>query len=375
MNYFDNAATTFPKPPQVTEAVVKAIHSFGNPSRGSHFFSLAAMRCIEQTRNQAATLFHSSDPSRIAFTKNVTEALNLAVDSLEGHVVTSEAEHNSILRPLYRRGNFSLVPVDDCGRYSITDIIDHCRADTEAIIVAHASNLTGNIAPIPELGRLCREKGMLLIVDAAQTAGLLDIDMEAWGIDVLCFTGHKALYGLQGTGGICLGPRFTPRPLIVGGSGSHTFNQEQPDTLPELLEAGTPNSHGIASLSAGMAFVLEQGTANLRQRAAIVTKYFLAGLREIPDVRLYGDYNAPDRIAIVTLNLGNLDSSEVAAFLSDEYGIAVRAGAHCSPLLHKRFGTEKQGAVRFSFSHYNTSEEVDIALAALAELSARQHGE
>lgn len=371
MIYFDNAATSFPKPPQVAQAVTKAIETFGNPARGAHPFSLAAMRSLEHARSRAATLFHCIDPSRIAFTKNVTEALNLAVHSLDGHIVTTEAEHNSILRPVYRRGNFSLVPVDECGRYDPADIARHCRNDTEAIIVAHASNLTGGIAPIEELGHLCREKGIFLIVDAAQTAGLLDIDMEAWGIDVLCFTGHKALYGLQGTGGICLGPRFTPRPLLVGGSGSHTFSTEQPAALPELLEAGTPNSHGIASLSAGLAYVLEQGPATLWKAADAVARRFLAGVRGISPIRLYGDCAAPRRMPIVTLNLGNLDSSEVAAFLADEYGIAVRAGAHCAPLLHKRFGTEKQGAVRFSFSHFNTPDEIDIALSALADLAKK----
>ncbi len=374
MIYFDNAATSFPKPPQVARAVAKAVESFGNPARGSHPFSLAAMRAIERARSRAATLFHCGDPGRIAFTKNVTEALNLAVNSLDGHIVTTEAEHNSILRPVYRRGNFSLVPVDECGRYDLADIASHCRADTEAIVVAHASNLTGMIAPVAELGSLCREKGIFLIVDAAQSAGLLDIDMEAQGIDALCFTGHKALYGLQGTGGISLGPRFTPRPLLVGGSGSHTFSTEQPQTLPELLEAGTPNSHGIASLSAGLAFVLERGPAALWKAADALAMRFLAGIRGISGLRLYGDYATPRRMPIVALNLGNRDSSEVAAFLADGYGIAVRAGAHCAPLLHKRFGTEKQGAVRFSFSHFNTPDEIDIAVSALMDAAENFSG-
>lgn len=369
MIYFDNAAASFPKPSSVAEAVTRAIAAFGNPSRGAHPFAMAALRAIEQTRRQAAELFGCPSPERVAFTRNVTEALNIAVGSVDGHMVTTEAEHNSVLRPLYRKGDMSIVPVDAAGRYGAGDVARLCRTDTAAVILAHASNLTGNVAPIAEIGRLCRERNLLFIVDAAQTAGLLDIDMERDCIDALCFTGHKSLYGLQGTGGICVGERFSPRPLVVGGSGSHTFSPEQPAALPALLEAGTPNSHGLAALSAGISYVVEQGRENLLARADGLARTFAAGLAGIDGVVLYGDYTAAMRAPIVTLNVGDLDSAEVAGEMAAEYGIAVRAGAHCAPLLHRRFGTERQGAVRFSFSHFNREEEIDDALRALASIS------
>ncbi len=370
MIYFDNAATSFPKPPGVAAAVAEAIASFGNPSRGAHPFALAAARCIETARRRAAELFGCADPERVAFTKSVTEALNLAIASLDGHIVSTGAEHNSILRPLHRKGNFSLAGIDAFGRYGVADIAAHIRPDTVGVVVAHASNLTGNSAPIADIGRLCRERNLRLVVDAAQTAGLIDIDMEALHIDALCFTGHKSLYGLQGTGGMCLGERFAPRPLIVGGSGSRTFSPEQPARLPELLEAGTPNSHGIAALSAGMEYVRNIGAENLRRRAGALARAFVNEARRIPDVHLYGDYATEDRLPIVALNLGDADSADVAAALAEDYGIAVRAGAHCAPLLHRRFGTEKQGAVRFSFSHFNTMDEVGRAIEALGTIAA-----
>ncbi len=370
MIYFDNAATSFPKPPQVAAAVPEAIACFGNPSRSAHPPALAAARCIEQARQQAAELFGCSDPARVAFTKNVTEALNLAIASLDSHIVSNEAEHNAILRPLHRRGNYSLAAVDAHGRYSADRIAELIRPDTCAVVIGHASNLTGLLAPVAEIGRLRQEHGIALVIDAAQTAGLAAIDMEAMRIDALCFTGHKSLYGLQGTGGICLSKRFAPRPLLVGGSGSQTFDPEQPKNLPGLLEAGTLNAHGIAGLAAGIAYVKELGVENIRQRAGALAQRFLVGVRTIPGIRFYGDYETENRLPIVALNLGQADSAEVAAVLADEYDIAVRAGAHCAPLLHKRFGTEKQGAVRFSFSHHNSAEEIDLAVSALRAIAS-----
>lgn len=365
MIYFDNAATSWPKPPEAITAVVKAVQSFGNPTRGAHPFALTASRAVEEARLLAAELFGCSGPDRVAFTKNATEALNLAINSIDGHIVTSENEHNSVLRPLYRRGNLSIVPIDELGRYRAADIIAECRADTRAAILSHASNVTGNVMPLEEIGAFCRERDILFIVDAAQTAGYLDIDMRAMHTDALCFTGHKSLYGLQGSGGICLSRRFSPRPLIVGGSGSDTFNEKQPPEYPGILEAGTANSPGIATLAAGIEYIMRKKTHAIRETTDALARRFIAACREIPGVSLLGDIDAPLRIPVVSLNVGNLDSGDVAAELADEYGIAVRAGAHCAPLLHKRLGTESQGAVRFSFSHFNTAEEIDYAAKAL----------
>lgn len=371
MIYFDSAATCFHRPPAVAEAVMRAIGEFGNPSRSAHAHAMAAARTVERARVQAARLFGCLSPERVVFTKNVTEALNIAVSSISGHIVSTEAEHNSVLRPLYRKGDCSIVPVDAHGCYDVPAIAAGIRPDTVAVVIAHASNLTGNVAPVAEIGRMCRERGLLLIVDAAQTAGLLDMDMERMGIDALCFTGHKSLFGLQGTGGMCVGGRFSPRPLIVGGSGSRSFEMLQPDCLPELLEAGTANSHGIAGLSAGLSYVLERKPENLLAVADGLARRFIDGVGDVEGIVLYGDLRAESRVPIVALNLGGMDSAEVAQQLADEYGIAVRAGAHCAPLLHRRFGTEKQGAVRFSFSPFNTEEEVAVAVRAVAEIGSR----
>lgn len=365
MIYFDNAATSHPKPPEVARAVAEAIDSFGNPARGAHPLAMRATRAVESARSSIATLFGCPKPERVVFTKNVTEALNLAIASVQGHIVSSEAEHNSVLRPLHRRGNFTLAPVDAQGRYGAADIAAALGPGTEAVVVAHASNLTGNVAPLAEIAALCRERGLLLIVDAAQSAGLLDIDMQALGIDALCFTGHKSLYGPQGTGGLCLGPGFTLAPLAVGGSGSHSFSPAQPRALPDRLEAGTLNSHGLAGLAAGVAYVRGKSPARLLARANALAERFLAGLLKLPGVTLYGDYQSATRVAIVAFNLADYESNDVADRLAYDHGIAVRAGAHCAPLLHKRFGTVERGAVRFSFSPFNTEEQVDAALFAL----------
>ena len=370
MIYFDNAATTLPKPPEVIRAVVEAMESFGNPSRGAHEAALKAGRKVEECRDRLAAMFNCPDPARIAFTKNVTEALNLAINSVGGHIVSSQAEHNSVLRPLFRRKNFSLVEVDDLGRYQAEDVARAIRPDTQAVVLAQASNLTGNLAPFEEIGAICRDRKLLFIVDAAQSAGLFKLDMQALSIDALCFTGHKSLYGPQGTGGICLSPAFTPEPPAVGGSGSHSFESSQPSELPDLLEAGTLNAHGLAGLAAGLAYV-ERNWPALAEETLALARRFYEGARQIDGAVFYGDYQAPLRAPIVTLNLGAMPADEAAGLLEEDYGLAVRAGAHCAPLLHRRFGTEKQGALRFSFSSFNRPEEIDLAVAALKKIAEK----
>jgi cysteine desulfurase family protein len=370
--YFDNAATSWPKPPQVAQAAAAAIDSFGNPSRSAHAYALAAGRVVEYARDEIAALFHCR-ADNVAFTKNVTEALNIAIQSVEGHIVSTAAEHNSVLRPLHTKSH-SLAALDSRGRVTLAAIAGAVRQDTAAVVVAHASNLTGNLAPVKEIGAFCRARGLLFILDTAQTAGLLPADMEELAVDALCFTGHKSLYGLQGTGGICLGSRFRPKALLSGGSGSHSFEMTQPPSMPDLLEAGTLNGHGIAGLLAGLRYIKARGPATLLAQAQSLAQRFYQGTRALAlaaprqKITFYGDYEAPARAPIVALNLGSRDSGAVAAILSERYGVAVRAGVHCAPLLHRHFGTETQGAVRFSFSHFNTAAEVDFALAALGEI-------
>lgn len=372
MIYFDHAATSWPKPPEVARALLEAIENFGNAARGAHGPALAAARQVERTRGQIARLFNCPDPARVIFTKSATEALNLALASVEGHLVTSEAEHNSLLRPVFRRGNYSLIPLDELGRYRLRDLEAALRPETRAVALAQASNLTGNPAPIKEVGRLCRERGLIFILDAAQTAGLAPIDMEDLGLDALCFSGHKSLFGLPGTGGLCLSERFNPEPLIVGGSGQHSFDPEQPRDYPERLEAGTLNSHGLAALSAGLDYLAGLGTDKVLAEAGRLAVKFHQGAQGIEGLVFYGDYSSPDRMPLVALNIIDRPSEEVAAELWEEYGIAVRAGFHCAPLLHRRLKTERQGAVRFSFSHFNRDEEIERALAALSCLADRR---
>ncbi len=369
MIYFDQAATSWPKPPSVTEALTTP--GLGNPSRGAHEFALAANRVVAGVRNQVAEFFNHPSPERVIFTKNVTEALNIAVNSLEGHLITTEAEHNSVLRPVYRHGDFTVAEVDDRGRYQVESISAAINERTSAVVVAHASNVTGNLGPLAAISALCQERNLLLIVDAAQTAGLFPIDLATIPIDALCFTGHKALYGPQGTGGLCLSPRFTPKPLLVGGSGHLSFELEHPRTLPEALEAGTPNVPGLAALGAGLTYLQKAGEHPLKEAMRLATGFYDA-LSAEKNLIFYGDYQAPERAPIVTLNIDDWASDEVAQILAEEYGLAVRSGFHCAPLLHKRFKTELQGAVRFSFSHFNTETEVDLAIRAIKEL-ARQN--
>ena len=367
MPYFDNAATSFPKPLQVTEAMQKALATFGNPSRSAHAAALNAARALAEARSEVGALFGCPHPERVVFTKNVTEALNIAIASLPGHIVTSEAEHNSVLRPVYHKKDYTFVPVDAKGRVDAEAVKSAVREDTAGVVLAHASNLTGNPAPIAEVGAFCREKGIVFVVDTAQTAGLFPIDMQALSIDALCFTGHKSLYGPQGTGGLCLSERFNPEPLLRGGTGSRSYDLEQPDFLPDRLEAGTLNGHGIAGLLAGVQYVAEKGE-ELLQKAREMERRFYGLVKDREGMVFYGDYETEGRAPLVTFNLEGYSSGELASELSERYDIAVRSGTHCAPLLHRRFGTEKRGSVRFSFSHFNTEEEVRLAAQAVREL-------
>ena len=372
--YMDNAATTMQKPDCVIDAVVNAMKHMGNSGRGAHEASLDASRLIYETREMLSELFNLRDPRQVAFTLNSTEALNTAILGLfdpGDHIISTVMEHNSVLRPLYRleeKGcQVSFVPCDEKGRLR-TDLLESfLKENTKALVCTHASNLTGNANDLMYLGRFCKDHGLLFVVDASQTAGVLPIDMQAMNIDVVCFTGHKGLYGPQGTGGICVRPGITVRPLKSGGSGIHTYLKEHPHEMPTALEAGTLNGHGVAGLHAALGFLKEIGTDTIHQKEIGLMRRFLDGIKDIPE--LYGDFSTDQRAAVVALNLGTYDSSEVSDELSFEYGISTRPGAHCAPLMHQSMGTVDQGMVRFSFSWFNTEEEIDAAVKALKELA------
>ena len=375
MIYLDNAATTLHKPEGVAEAMTTALTSMGNSGRGAHEATLDASRMIYGTREKLAELFHISDPMRIAFTCNATESLNIAIQGIlqpGDHVITSVCEHNSVLRPVYqmaKRGvTYNMLPADKKGVIQYDQLTSLLKKETKAIVITHASNLTGNVTDLKKVSDFAKKNGLLLIVDASQTAGCIPIDVQELGIDVLCFTGHKGLMGPQGTGGIYVREGIKIAPLKVGGSGVKSFDKEHPDTMPTALEAGTLNGPGIAGLGASVSWLLKQGVEQIHEKEVSLARRFLKGIAEIPDITIYGDVDSQMRTAIVSLNLGDVDSAEISDWLWEDYGIAVRAGAHCAPLMHKTLGTEQQGAVRFSFSCFNTEEEVDAAIRALKEL-------
>lgn len=378
MIYLDNAATTLRKPQPVIDAVTAALCSLGNSSRGSYQSALSAARTIYEARCRVAAFFGCTQPDRVIFTANVTEALNIALSGLfqpGDHVISTDLEHNSVLRPLYRletEGGVSLsfVPADRRGCVDYAAFERLIRPQTRAIVCTHASNLTGNLLDLTAIGRIAKAHGLLLIVDAAQTAGCIPIDMEAMGIDVLCFTGHKGLMGPQGTGGLCLREGVEIRPWKVGGSGVQSYSRTQPEQYPTRLEAGTLNGHGIAGLSAALDYLNEVGLSAVQAKEAALMRRFYDGLRAVDGVTVYGDFDAPKRAAIVALNIRDYDSGSVADELSEVYGIAVRPGAHCAPRMHRALGTEERGAVRFSFSWFNTEAEIDTAVRAVKEIAA-----
>lgn len=376
MIYLDNAATTLQKPKQVMEAVAEAMCSLGNAGRGVHGATLGASRVIFDTRKRLADFFHAESPKQIAFTMNSTESLNTAIKgTLQSgdHVITTELEHNSVLRPLYemeKRGvELTILQSDEKGCIDLQEFEREIRGNTRMIVCTHGSNLTGNLVDIGQVGEIARRNQILFCVDASQTAGVFPVDVQKMKIDILCFTGHKSMLGPQGTGGLYVREGVEIRPLKSGGSGVQTYRREHPAEMPTALEAGTLNGHGIAGLNAAVAYIQERGMDVIRKREQDLMKRFYNGVKEIPGIRIYGDFSGPERCPIVALNLGAYDSSEVSDELFMAYGIATRPGAHCAPLMHKALGTVGQGAVRFSFSHYNTEEEIDTAAAALRELA------
>lgn len=376
MIYLDSSATSFLKPPQVAEAVFRSFNTIGNAGRGAHAPTLNASRLIYDTREKLAALFGTPDPSRIAFTCNATEALNIAIHGAihpGEHVITTACEHNSVLRPLYLKEKegteLTIIPADKKGRIRYDLLESSVKSNTSAIVLTHASNLSGNVTDLAFVSNFAKKHGLLLIVDASQTAGSLPINVVKMGIDILCFTGHKGLFGPQGTGGLYVREGLTLSPLKSGGSGIHSFDRQHPTDMPTALEAGTLNGHGIAGLNAGLDYILSTGVKNIHAKEISLARRFVNGISDISDLKLYGDIDAPLRTPIISLNIDNMSSASVSDILWEDYEICVRAGAHCAPLMHKTFGTEKQGAVRFSFSCFNTEAEIDTAIRAMHEIA------
>lgn len=379
MIYLDNAATTMTKPPEVVRAVADALQSFGGVGRGVHAPALTADTAVFRTRCAIAKLLGAPAASQVVFTSNATEALNTAICGLLSpgdHAVTTAASHNSVLRPLYRlrdEHNVSLdvapVRLDGSLDYDVFEAL--FRSDTRLAMVTHASNLTGDVYDVARMVRIAHEHGALVVLDAAQTAGAHPVDMGEMGVDVLAFTGHKGLFGPQGTGGLCVAEGVDINPLIVGGSGVRSFDERHPSFMPERLEAGTLNAHGIAGLGAGVSFIMRKGVDTVAHHCSALAARFRKGAQSIPGVHVLGG-GTGDHCAIVALNVADCDSASIAYRLNADFGICTRAGAHCAPLMHRALGTSEQGAVRFSFSYFNTDEEVDKALEALERIAAEE---
>lgn len=376
MIYLDNAATTLKKPPQVGEAVLQALQTLGNSSRGTHGGAMDAAHTVYGARVKLSRLFGCARPDHVVFTANITESLNIALTGLlrEGdHAISTDLEHNSVLRPLYRlereRGvAVDFVPADRQGNVDYADFERLMRPNTKLIVCTHASNLTGNVVDVARVSAIAHAHGALMVLDAAQTAGTRSVDMQALGVDVLCFTGHKGLMGPQGTGGLCVREGVEIAPFKVGGTGVQTYLPTQPEQYPTRLEAGTLNGHGIAGLSAALDYLNSVGLDAIQAKETALTRRFYEGVRGVDGVTVYGDFSG-DHAAIVTLNIRDCDSGAISDALSEDHGIATRPGAHCAPRLHEALGTKERGAVRFSFSWFNTEDEVDAAIAAVRELA------
>lgn len=395
MIYLDNAATTIKKPDRVIDAVVNAMRTQGNASRGAHGATLSASRVVYDARVKIAKFFNFDKASNVIFTCNSTEALNIAINGTikEGDkVVSTDTEHNSVLRPLYhlkktKNIDLQFIPADVNGVLSIEDAKKIIDDKTKVVVINHISNLTGNVNDIKAISKITHDANAILIVDGSQSAGIMPVDVNDLGIDIYCFTGHKGLFGPQGTGGLLVKEGIEVSAFKRGGSGVKTYEEEQPSDYPTRLEAGTLNSHGIAGLSAAIDFLNEIGVENIQKKERELTEYFYNEVTKIDGIKVYGNFNSRgscnstlqcrgehcepiEHAAIVSLNVKDYDSGEVSDALSNDYGIATRPGAHCAPRLHIALGTKQQGAVRFSFSYFTTKEELDAAVNALKEIAS-----
>lgn len=380
MIYFDNAATSWPKPASVSKAMVRFLDNVGaNPGRAGHRLAIESGRVVYAAREAIANLVNATDPLRVVFTANVTEALNLVLYGLLApgdHIVTGSLEHNSVMRPLrdLERLGVALTVVEaaETGAIDAGVIARSIRPNTRLVVINHASNVVGTLAPIAAISEIARAHNVPLLVDAAQTGGAFPIDVQTVPIDLLAFTGHKSLYGPMGTGGLVFGDTFDPdslRPLKRGGTGSRSELEEQPCFLPDKFESGTLNVPGLAGLTAGVRSVLDRGVHRIRQHEEALVQRLIRGLSDIPGVMVYGTGDATQQTATVSFNIRGVEPSDAGLLLDDEYGILCRVGLHCSPAAHKTIGTYPRGTVRFGLGATNTLDEVDAALDAVRYLA------
>ena len=379
MIYLDNSATSFPKPKVVTDKIMECYLGYaGNPGRSGHKLAMKMDLEIYETREKICKLINGTEVLNVIFTFNATDSLNLAIKGVleEGdHVITTSMEHNSVLRPLNQlrkegKIELSIVYADDKGYIDPQKIFEALTPNTKMIVTTHMSNVFGTIVDLKAIGDFCKENNILYLVDASQSIGVLDIDVQEMNIDLLAFPGHKALFGPMGTGALYIKEGIIVKPLKEGGTGSYSHSIDQPDLYPDSLESGTPNGVGIIALGKGIDFINEVGLENIRNHEMSLKNHFIELLKDNEDVILYGTLD--DRQgAVVSLNVKDMDSSEISYILSDEFDIYTRPGFHCAPLAHKTMGTEELGAIRFSFGYYNTLEEVEKTVEALLNIIER----
>ena len=373
--YLDNASTTFPKAPTVATAMSDYITNRGiNINRGSYALAYDVEDTIYTTRQRLNTLFNGHDPSHVVFTQNVTMSLNMVIKGLlkaGDHVLVSSMEHNAVMRPLTQlldKGiTFDIIPCDKTGSIQLESMDSLIRPNTVAMIINHASNVCGTIQPLESIGPICKAHNLQFIVDAAQTAGVIPIDVKACHIDALCFTGHKGLLGPQGIGGIILTKEMAQNltPLIAGGTGSFSHLETMPTHMPDAFESGTLNLPGIIGLNEGLAYIESQGMENIHNHELALTQSFLEGLQSIDGINIVGKQNIQDRTAVVSITIDGMDPANIAYELESTYHIMTRVGLHCAPRAHQTLGTYPEGTVRFSFGYANTHKDVESALSAL----------
>lgn len=368
--YFDNSATSSPKPERVLRALDLSVREYNaNPGRAGHRKAVETGRKIYEVREKIAQFFNVKNSLNIAFTANATEALNFAIKGgipEKSHVITTNFEHNSVLRPLFYMRDEKEVKLTFVNTYD--EIEKNITSETKAVVINHISNVNGTVQDIDVIGKICKKYNLLFILDASQSAGYSYIDMEKYNIDILCLTGHKSLFGIQGIGAICLKDGVEIRPLLEGGTGSFSKLLRQPKEMPELLEAGTLNTPGIMSLGAGIDFINEIGLDKIREHENRLSERFLSGLKDIEKIKVYKSLTN-EQGPVISLNIDGVDSGDLAQILDEEFGIFVRSGFHCAPLAHKTIGTYEQGAVRFSFGYFNTYEEIEFVLSVLKNIA------
>ena len=373
--YFDNSATTLHKPDALKEKYIELLDKgeLGNPSRSGHMKSQNSMMGIFKTKQDLAKLFHIDNPNDIAITENASFGLNFVIKSLvkkEDHVITTTTEHNSVLRPLYQsQADLDFIDFDDDFEVEFDKIPDLIKDNTKFIVTNHASNLLANVNDLDKIYEYAKKYNLIMIVDIAQTAGCIDLDISKYPNSIFIFTGHKSLYGPSGTGGIIKNGEFEFSNVFAGGSGMNSFDKCHPKDFPDVFEVGTSNFLSQMAMDASINYILDEGIDNINKHIKLLTKQFYKSISDIPGLKFYSKKPEGDYSAIVSINLADMDSSELALILDEEYGIQVRPGAHCAPLIHEHFGTEEQGIVRFSFSYFNIRDEIDKASNALKEIA------